>query len=283
MSEPNKHLAIPDAWRRLRELTPARIALGRSGGSIPTGEWLDFRLAHARARDAVQAEFRPEELSRQLTSLGLPPKCLTSGAHDRAEFLKRPDLGRKLSTASRDQLLAAAPAEAAGDKASALQSPDLAIIVSDGLSALAAERQVLPLLKAWLPIIAAGGWRLAPASVVSFGRVAIEDEIGELLRARVAVILLGERPGLGSPDSLSAYLVYAPRIGRTDAERNCVSNIRPQGLPPETAALKLHYLVGEALNRQLSGVNLKDESLSLGQTPPGDAPIRPLPSGEGRG
>jgi ethanolamine ammonia-lyase small subunit len=262
MSDPNKHLAIPDAWQRLRELTPARIALGRAGGSVPTDECLDFRLAHARARDAVQAEFHAAQLSQQIAALGLPTVCLASLVSDRAEFLKRPDLGRKLSAASREQLRAALPANAAADPSTS----DLAIVVSDGLSALAAERQVIPLLKNWLPLIASSGWRLAPACIVSFGRVAIEDEIGELLRARVAVILLGERPGLGSPDSLSAYFVYDPRIGRTDAERNCISNIRPQGLAPETAALKLHYLVGEALQRRISGVALKDESLSLEQT-----------------
>jgi len=143
---------------------------------------------------------------------------------------------------------------------------ELATIVSNGPSALAAERQALPLLTAWQPLIAASGWRMAPASVVSFGRVAIEDEIGAVWNARVAVILIGERPGLGSPDSLSAYLVHNPRVGRTDAERNCISNIRPQGLSPEIAALKLHYLVGEALTRGISGVSLKDESTALGQT-----------------
>jgi len=275
MSEPNKHLAIPDAWQRLRELTPARIAIGRAGGSIPTGECLDFRLAHARARDAVQAEFNAAQLAQQIAALELPTVCLTSVANTRAEFLKRPDLGRKLSAASRDQLLTSVSGKVAADP----KAPDLAIVVSDGLSALAAERQVIPLLAAWLPLIAASGWRLAPASVVSFGRVAIEDEIGELLRARVAVILLGERPGLGSPDSLSAYFVYDPRLGRTDAERNCISNIRPQGLPPETAALKLHYLVGESLQRRISGVALKDESLSLEQTPQ----LPPSPGGRGPG
>lgn len=263
MTDDKQQLAIPDAWQRLRALTPARIALGRAGGSIPTGECLDFRLAHARARDAVQAEFNAAELAQQISTLGLPAVCLASGAGDRATFLQRPDLGRQLSAESRDVLLKA-PKDPPGAGAAA----DLAIVVSDGLSALAAARQVTPLLRAWLPLIASSGWRLARASVVSFGRVAIEDEIGELLRARVAVILLGERPGLGSPDSLSAYLVYAPRVGRTDAERNCISNIRPQGLPPEAAALRLHYLVGEALTRQISGVELKDESLTLGQTPP---------------
>lgn len=260
MTEPKNHLATPDPWRRLRELTPARIALGRAGGSTPTGECLDFRLAHARARDAVHAEFDAGRLSREISALGLPTLCLRSGAHDRAEYLKRPDLGRTLDASSQDELRGFA-------KSAGRPEVDLAIVVSDGLSALAAERQVAPLLAAWLPLVRSSGWRLSPAIVVSFGRVAIEDEIGKALRARVAVILLGERPGLGSPDSLSAYLVFDPRVGRTDAERNCISNIRPQGLPPETAALKLHYLVGEALSRKISGVALKDESLTLSQAP----------------
>jgi len=262
MSDPKTNLALPDAWQSLRELTPARIALGRAGGSVPTGQWLDFRLAHARARDAVQADFDAATLASQLRSLGLQTCCLASDAKDRATFLQRPDLGRRLSEASRNELLAMNPPRVSVEPATF----ELATIVSDGLSALAAERQALPLLTAWQPLIAASGWRMAPASVVSFGRVAIEDEIGAVWNARVAVILIGERPGLGSPDSLSAYLVHNPRVGRTDAERNCISNIRPQGLSPEIAALKLHYLVGEALTRGISGVSLKDESTALGQT-----------------
>ncbi|MBI2826876.1 MAG: ethanolamine ammonia-lyase subunit EutC [Planctomycetia bacterium] len=255
---PNPDLARPDAWRALRELTPARIALGRAGGSVPTAELLDFELAHARARDAVHAPFDAPRLARDIESLGLSTLRVTSAAADRDIFLKRPDLGRRLDANGREAMLAGADRSASGC--------DLAIVVSDGLSALAAARQVAPLLAAWLPLVAEARLRLAPVTIVERGRVAIEDEIGELLAARVAVILIGERPGLGSPDSLGAYLVYGPRVGRTDADRNCVSNIRPQGLAPEAAALKVHYLVREALARGASGIALKDESIAISRT-----------------
>jgi ethanolamine ammonia-lyase small subunit len=271
-------IARPDPWHRLRQLTPARIALGRAGASLPTAELLDFQLAHGRARDAVHAPFDAATLAADIEQLGLSTVCLSSTAADREEFLKRPDLGRRLDAESRESLLtavasirpcASADETACVDKSSAQAGLfDVAIIVSDGLSAQAAHRQVVPLIEAWLPLLRGERWRLAPVSIIQRGRVAIEDEIGELLEARLAVILIGERPGLGSPDSLGAYLVYAPRLGRTDAQRNCLSNIRPQGLAPEAAALKLHYLVREVLARSTSGVTLKDESIALGQTAP---------------
>jgi ethanolamine ammonia-lyase small subunit len=260
-------LAHPDAWQRLRQWTPARIALGRAGASLPTAELLDFQLAHARARDAVHAPFDAAALARDIEQLGLKTVCLASAAGDRETFLKQPDLGRRLDETSRALLreIARGPSVGADDRAgdAAERAADLAIVVSDGLSALAIHRQVAPLLAAWLPLWRAAGRSVATVVLVERGRVAIEDEVGQLLAARVAVILIGERPGLGSPDSLGAYLVYEPRAGRTDAERNCVSNIRPQGLAPEAAALKLDYLVREALARRLSGVRLKDESAAL--------------------
>ena len=170
-----------------------------------------------------------------------------SAAPDRKTYLTRPDLGRRLAEESRSRIAAHA-------------SPsDIAIIISNGLSAPAAERQAAPLLAALLPLVRYERWKLAPLVVVVHGRVAIEDEIGNLLGAKAAVILLGERPGLTSPDSLGAYLVYDPRPGRTDAERNCISNIRPAGLSPAAAAQTLHYLLRECLHRRLSGVGLKDE------------------------
>lgn len=239
--------ALRDPWRQLRELTPARIALGRSGGSLPTRELLDFQQAHAQARDAVQQPFNSASLVGEIAQLGVKTILAASAAPERKTYLTRPDLGRRLAEASRNEIAAHA-------------SPsDIAIIVSDGLSAPAAERQAAPLLAALLPLVRQERWKLAPLVVVAHGRVAIEDEIGSLLGAKAAVILLGERPGLTSPDSLGAYLVYEPRPGRTDAERNCISNIRPEGLSPAAAAQTLHYLLRECLQRRLSGVGLKDE------------------------
>jgi len=243
----NQPPALPDPWRRLRELTPARIALGRAGGSLPTLELLDFQRSHAQARDAVHAPFDPGSLAAAISSLGLSTIVANSAAGDRKTFLTRPDLGRRLSDESRR--LFSAPCEQA----------DVAIVVSDGLSALAVERHAAAVLSAFLPLAAREGWRLAPVTVVSHGRVAIEDEIGQLLGAMAAMILIGERPGLSSPDSLGAYLVFDPRPGRTDAERNCVSNIRPEGLAPAAAAATIHYLLGEMLRRRISGIVLKDE------------------------
>lgn len=243
--------ALPDPWRRLRELTPARIALGRSGGSLPTSELLDFQWSHAQARDAVHEPFDPAALAAEIAALGLPAIVARSAADDRKAFLTRPDLGRRLADECRGLLAPSDP------------PPDVAIVVSDGLSALAVARHAIAVLAEFLPLAQRDGWRLAPIVVVAQGRVAIEDEIGQLLGAKAAVILLGERPGLSSPDSLGAYLVFDPRPGRTDAERNCVSNIRPEGLPPAAAAAAIHYLLGEALRRKISGVGLKDERPSL--------------------
>lgn len=254
---------IHDPWEHLKSLTAARIALGRSGGSVPTRELLAFELAHAQARDAVLAPFDPEQLVAQLTPLGIGTILLQSAAHSRDEYLQRPDLGRRLADESRESLMRRAPG--------AVDAVDLAIVVSDGLSARAAARHALPLLQALVPLLLEEQWKLAPIAVVRFGRVAIEDEIGELSRGTLALILLGERPGLASPDSLGAYLVYHPRSGRNDAERNCVSNIRPEGLPPDKAAATLFYLLTEARHRRLSGVGLKDERAALPQrdAPPG--------------
>jgi ethanolamine ammonia-lyase small subunit len=243
---------IPDPWENLKPLTSARIALGRSGGSLPTRELLDFSLAHARARDAVLSPFDSEALAREIAKLGTETFVLSSSAASRDEYLQYPALGRALSDEGRRQLEQRGKAPV-----------DLAIVVSDGLSALAAERQTVPLLAELLPLLQRDNWFLAPVTIVRFGRVAIEDEIGEVLHAALALILLGERPGLGSPDSLGAYLVYQPRRGRNDAQRNCVSNIRPAGLPPAAAAATLHYLLTEARRRKLSGVSLKDERAAL--------------------
>lgn len=239
-----------DPWSALRNATSARIALGRAGGSLPTHEWLDFKSAHAAARDAVHIEFDAEQLAGQIAALGIQAFIVDSAAGDRAEFLQRPDRGRRLAAPSQ-QLLEGfvAPPERL----------DLAIVVSDGLSALAVQTQAAPLLAALLPLLRGDGWRVAPIVVARFGRVALEDQVGALLGAQLALMLLGERPGLGSPDSLGAYLVYDPKPGNTDAQRNCVSNIRPEGLPIPAAAETIRYLLNESRRRQLSGVQLKDQ------------------------
>lgn len=239
-----------DPWERLRQVTTARIAVGRAGGSTPTREWLNFKSAHAAARNAVQSPFDPGQLAAEIQSLGVATVVVRSEAADRREFLERPDLGRRLCDESRRELQSVRTEPVA----------DLAIIVSDGLSAVAAHRQAKPLLAALLPKLGSD-WRLAPIVIASFGRVALEDDIGEFLGARLALTLIGERPGLGSPDSLGAYLIFDPRVGNTDAHRNCVSNIRPEGLSHEAAADTIHYLLNEARRRKLSGVQLKDQRL----------------------
>jgi ethanolamine ammonia-lyase small subunit len=239
----------PDRWESLRTATSARIALGRAGGSLPTHAWLDFKSAHAAARDAVHSLFDAEQVAAEIGALGVTAVIVDSAVQNRQMYLLRPDLGRRLDERSR-YVLQELPATA---------NVDLAIVVSDGLSALAVHRQARPLLEALLPKLAGDGWRIAPIVVARFGRVALEDEVGQVLAAQLALILIGERPGLGSPDSLGAYLVHAPRPGNTDANRNCVSNIRPGGLPIDAAAITIHYLLSEARRRRVSGVQLKDQ------------------------
>ncbi len=238
--------ARPDPWMHLRRFTSARIALGRAGASLPSREWLAFKTDHAAARAAVWAPFDASGLAHGLEKQGHDVLVVASAVTDRAEYLRRPDLGRKLADAGRALLRERA------------QHYDLVIIVSDGLSALAMQH-ALPVVRCLVTGLAHTQWHLAPLVVAAFGRVALQDEIGALLGARLALILLGERPGLGSPDSLGAYLVHAPRPGRIDADRNCVSNIRPAGLACQAAAETLIYLLERAHREQRSGVLLKDE------------------------
>ncbi|WP_420851296.1 ethanolamine ammonia-lyase subunit EutC [Pseudomonas rustica] len=239
-------------WLQLRRLTPARIALGRTGTSLPTSAQLDFQFAHAQARDAVHLPFDHAGLSAQLSERGRESLLLHSAALDRNSYLQRPDLGRKLSDDSAQSLrdyLAARPG-----------GVDLVIVVADGLSALAVHRHTLPFITRLEEQMGGDGWSIAPVVLVEQGRVAIGDEIGQLLGAKMVVMLIGERPGLSSPDSLGLYFTYNPKVGLTDAYRNCISNVRLEGLSYGMAAHRLLYLMREACRRQLSGVNLKDEA-----------------------
>jgi ethanolamine ammonia-lyase small subunit len=248
----------PDPWGPLRAHTPARIALGRTGASLPTAEVLRFAAAHAQARDAVHQALDTDALMTALRADGWAVHSVTSAAADRATYLRRPDLGRRLATASAQSLQAL--------QAPALPPPDLALVLADGLSAAAAQQHGVAVL-AHLRTALAGALRLSPVFLATQARVALGDEVGELLGARAVLVLLGERPGLSSPDSLGAYLTFAPRLGRSDAERNCVSNIRPAGLAPAPAAARLAWLVREALRLRLTGVALKDGSATPLLTP----------------
>ncbi|NLD68469.1 MAG: ethanolamine ammonia-lyase subunit EutC [Limnobacter sp.] len=245
---------IASPWHALRRYTPARIALGRSGASLPTGPQLEFRLAHARARDAVHRGLDVAALAADLQAIGLESIALESAAPDRATYLRRPDLGRMLDPASRKRLRAGA---AAGP-----QRFDLAFVVADGLSALAVQRHACPLLADTVQCLrtSPAQWHIAPVAVVTQGRVAIGDEIGADLRAGLVVVLIGERPGLSSPDSLGIYLTWDPRPGRLDSQRNCISNVRPEGLPCAVAAQRLCRLLEEARRRRVTGIELKDDS-----------------------
>lgn len=235
-------------WQQLRQFTQARIALGRTGASLPTQALLEFGLAHAQARDAVHTEFNQAELLEQLHATGWPTLSVHSAATDRYHYLRRPDLGRSLNADSRTRLQALQLPE----------RPELIFIIADGLSSVAPIRHAVPLLQALQSSLQ--DWRVGPVIVAEQARVALGDEIGELLGAQMVVMLIGERPGLSSPDSLGLYLTYAPRVGRTDADRNCISNVRLEGLNYATAAHKLLYLMNSSRHLQLSGVALKDDS-----------------------
>ena len=246
-----------DPWQALRRFTAARIALGHTGVSQLTSDQLDFQLAHARARDAVHTALDTAQL---LPALALawpaasPPLLLHSAAENRKVYLQRPDLGRRLDPPSRDLL-------ATGRGKSVDERPfDLSIVIADGLSALAVAQHAAPLLQALRLLLATETWATAPLVIALQGRVAVGDEIGELLGAKMVVVLIGERPGLSSPDSMGLYITWAPRACLTDESRNCISNVRPAGLGYDHAAAKLHYLLTQARKRQLTGVALKDET-----------------------
>ena len=251
---------------RLRAQTPARVGQRRTGISLSTSEVLDFQLAHGRARDAVHAPLQPNNLIAALRSISAQEILLLhSAAPDRASYLQRPDLGRKLDEPSRQRLQSFSKSHS--------RSFDLAIVIADGLSSLAVERNAIPLLTELLPTLS--NLNLAPISVVEQARVAIGDEIAHALNAALVIVLIGERPGLSSPDSLGAYITWRPQPSlTTDAERNCISNIRAEGLTYPDAASRLHFYIHEARSKQLTGVSLKDpdtqpgiNQLSAGQQP----------------
>lgn len=241
-------LAARDPWEELKRFTDARIALGRVGVSLPTSEVLRFGLAHAQAQTAVHSALDADRLASELRDHEVI--VVASAAQDREIYLKRPDLGRQLGEDSRQRLREAAIS--AGH--------DALFVLGDGLSPLALHKNAAPFLSAMWPLLQ--GWRIAPLVIASQSRVALGDEIGEIMRAEIVAILIGERPGLSSPDSMGVYLTYAPRPGRTDAERNCISNIRPAGLSYAVAACKLHGLMTEARRLKLSGVRLKEPPIA---------------------
>jgi ethanolamine ammonia-lyase small subunit len=233
----------------LRELTPARVGLGRAGASMPTKALLEFTLDHARARDAVHAVFDVFSIIAGLGGLGVQPVQVSSQARDRKEYLRRPDLGRMLDPPSKHLLT--------NRDGGACQ---LAIVVGDGLSPSAVNAHAVELVRSLVPRLATDGIEIDRAVVASGARVALGDEIGAIVGARMIVMLIGERPGLSAPDSLGAYLTFAPKPGLTDAERNCVSNIHGSGLGYDEAAFRIAWLIREGLARRITGVALKDES-----------------------
>lgn len=235
----DKSIESSDPWKTLRGYTSARIGLGRAGSGMPTGQTLEFKLAHARARDAVHAPLDVAKLENELQQLGLETVHRQSRAQDRGEYLRRPDLGRQLG----------------GSEFEPGKQPDLALVVADGLSALAIERHATNFLREFLPL--AGGWSRSAIQIVTQARVAIGDEIGWRVGAKGVIVLIGERPGLSSPDSLGIYYTYAPVVGLTDERRNCISNVHRAGISYADAARTLCSLIEASFRQQLSGVRLK--------------------------
>lgn len=257
-----------EVWRRFARLTPARIALGRTGAGLPTDATLNLALAHAQARDAVHASLDTGELAAGLDALGLETLTVASRAVSRQSYLLRPDLGRQLDAEGKKTIATARQADGA----------DLALVIADGLSARAVHAHAVAFVASLLPYIHKQKWTLSPVVLVTQGRVAIGDEIGALLGARLALVMIGERPGLSSPDSLGLYITYGPEPGRQDSQRNCISNIHGAGISAEEAAYRASWLIGEAFSRRLTGVKLKDESGTYlpGSTTPA-APELPAP------
>lgn len=238
-----------DPLSALKEFTAARIAIGRTGASIPLKQSLAFKLAHAHARDAVYSELDIEKLTEDLKLFDLPILQLHSQAAYREQYLQRPDLGRQLNDESIYELIDINNTD-----------NEVVIVICDGLSAAAVNSNAMGLLKLLIPQLQATSLKLSPICLVKQGRVAIADDIGSHLKAKLSLILIGERPGLSAADSMGAYLTFNPRSGLTDESRNCISNIRPHGLSFKSASKKIFYLVQEAFKRKLSGIGLKDNA-----------------------
>ena len=249
-------IVVENPWERLSAFTDARIGLGRAGISLPTSKLLAFQLAHAQAQDAVHCPLDVAKLADELVQAldsSQPPLCLHSHAQDRVTYLQRPDYGRRLNDETREQLQQAATSQ---------QRFDLSVVIADGLSALAVQQNSTAFLSALYQLFKndSADWQLAPLTIVEQGRVAIGDEVGSLLNADAVLVMIGERPGLSSPDSLGLYMTWAPQPGLKDDSRNCISNVRPAGLQVEEAARRFFLLLKEARQRKLSGVTLKDRS-----------------------
>ncbi|WP_073956956.1 ethanolamine ammonia-lyase subunit EutC [Thalassospira sp. TSL5-1] len=240
-----------DPWSRLRVHTSARIGLGRVGDGLPTRQLLEFQMAHARARDSVHMPFDAALLADNIGDLGVPVMTVQSRAANRAEFLQRPDYGRKLAPDSETEL------EAAANTTVPNAAPDIVFILADGLSARAIHENGADMLRQTLSLLGKD-WSVGPVVLAHQARVALGDEIASRLKAKISVVLIGERPGLSSADSLGAYLTFGPKPGCSNAQRNCISNIRPAGFPVRDAAHKLVYLMNAARQNSISGVSLKD-------------------------
>lgn len=242
---------LSDLWKPLRSFTQARIALGRKGVSMPLEQVLAFKMAHAAARDAVFEQADWNSLQQALNEIGWESVRFHSKAKDRKEYLLDPEKGRSIET---NKVFSVEPEYG---------KYDISIIVADGLSARAVNSHAIKLLTALKPTLESLHYSLAPISLVHLGRVAISDEIGLLWSSKLVLILIGERPGLSSPDSLGVYLTYGPKIGNTDEKRNCISNIRPAGLSYDEAVSKIHFLISESMKNGWSGVELKEQTQQI--------------------
>jgi len=255
-------LVTENPWQKLKLFTSARIGLGRAGNSIPTHEQLSFQLDHARAIDAVHKSLDVEKLLSQISqstvltnAIATSPSVVSSKAMSRMLYLQRPDLGRQLSEASWQQLI--------DKREENNKEVDLAIVIADGLSSTAVQKHAMPVVERLLEKLVADtkhAWSIAPLTLVTQGRVALGDDVGECLKAKITIILIGERPGLTSPDSMGIYMTWEAKRGAKDSTRNCISNIRPEGLGYDEASDKAFYLLSESIKLQISGIKLKDRS-----------------------